>query len=55
MGRAVLLIVAIEFGGGWLLASTFGFEPVLAYAVMAVVLAILVAIFILLKARSLSD
>jgi hypothetical protein len=49
MRRVIILLVGLELGGAWLLASTLGFKPALALGVTACILAILVAIFILLK------
>jgi len=54
MGRVILLLAGIEISGGWLLVSTFGLTPTLAYGVMAGI-PVLVAIFILLKVWSRSD
>jgi hypothetical protein len=55
MVRVILLLAAIEIGGGWLLGSMLGLELPLAFGLVAIVLAVVVAAFILLKAPSHSD
>jgi len=47
MARAILSLAGFEIGGGWLLVSTLGVMPIVAYGMVASIVAVVVAFFIL--------
>ena len=47
MARAILPLAGFEVGGGWLLVSTLGLMPIVAYSVVVGIASIVVTFFML--------
>ena len=55
MTRLIIFLLGMEIAGGWLMGSLLGFELPLAFGLVAIILAMVVAGFILLMVWSHSD